>query len=366
MLKRIYIDNFKCLVNFELAFDSINLFLGPNGAGKSAVFDVLRKIQAFVSGEKATNLFHPDDLTRWQTSPVQHFELEIEVDGNSYKYELVIEHITGGLYEEVGVAREKLWFNKKLLLKFESGKVHLYPGDEPAPSYALYWNQSALATLPPEPHSPIIRFRQWLERFIIVQINPMMMLEHTNRPEDYLNENAANFVSWYRHISQDQGIAMEIITELTKVLDGFKFFKFDQAGGQTYLLKLNFSGEKGKPIDYSFGELSDGQRVLVALYALVYHARSGGYTLCIDEPENFIALREIQPWLILLYDLCSDGELQALLISHHPELIDYLAVSAGYWFDRESNAPVRVKQITEDDTDGGLISELVARGWLHG
>ena len=43
MLKKIYIDNFKCLVNFELAFDSINLFLGPNGAGKSAVFDVLRK-----------------------------------------------------------------------------------------------------------------------------------------------------------------------------------------------------------------------------------------------------------------------------------------------------------------------------------
>ncbi len=49
MLKRIYIDNFRCLVNFELSVDSINLFLGPNGAGKSAVFDVLRAMQTFVT-----------------------------------------------------------------------------------------------------------------------------------------------------------------------------------------------------------------------------------------------------------------------------------------------------------------------------
>lgn len=50
MLKRIYIDNFQCLVNFELNFDSINLFLGGNGSGKSTVFEVLRKIQTFVKG----------------------------------------------------------------------------------------------------------------------------------------------------------------------------------------------------------------------------------------------------------------------------------------------------------------------------
>ncbi|MHC5595275.1 MAG: AAA family ATPase, partial [Nostoc sp.] len=52
MLKRIYIDNFRGLVNFEMNFDSINLFLGGNGTGKSTVFEVLRKIQTFVSGSK--------------------------------------------------------------------------------------------------------------------------------------------------------------------------------------------------------------------------------------------------------------------------------------------------------------------------
>jgi predicted ATPase len=57
MLKRIYIDNFQCLVKFELSVDSINLFIGPNGAGKSTVFDVLWRIQAFVSGGGKVDAF---------------------------------------------------------------------------------------------------------------------------------------------------------------------------------------------------------------------------------------------------------------------------------------------------------------------
>jgi len=44
VFKRIYVDNYKCLVNFELSVGGLNLFLGPNGAGKSAVFEVLRML----------------------------------------------------------------------------------------------------------------------------------------------------------------------------------------------------------------------------------------------------------------------------------------------------------------------------------
>jgi predicted ATPase len=37
MLKRIYVDNFRCLVNFELKLDRVNLLLGRNGTGKTTV-----------------------------------------------------------------------------------------------------------------------------------------------------------------------------------------------------------------------------------------------------------------------------------------------------------------------------------------
>ncbi|MEH2082548.1 MAG: AAA family ATPase [Nostoc sp.] len=52
MLKRIYIDNFRGLGNFELNFYSINLFIGENGSGKSTVFESLRKVQDFLTVKK--------------------------------------------------------------------------------------------------------------------------------------------------------------------------------------------------------------------------------------------------------------------------------------------------------------------------
>ena len=39
MIKRLYIDNFKSLVNFELQLQDLTLLLGPNGVGKTSVLD---------------------------------------------------------------------------------------------------------------------------------------------------------------------------------------------------------------------------------------------------------------------------------------------------------------------------------------
>jgi len=58
MLKRIYINNFRCLVNFELTLDSMNLFLGANGTGKTTLFFALLNLQQFIVGNKTvTELF---------------------------------------------------------------------------------------------------------------------------------------------------------------------------------------------------------------------------------------------------------------------------------------------------------------------
>ena len=39
MLQRLYVDNYKCLVNFDLPLQELTLLLGPNGAGKTSVLD---------------------------------------------------------------------------------------------------------------------------------------------------------------------------------------------------------------------------------------------------------------------------------------------------------------------------------------
>jgi ATPase subunit of ABC transporter with duplicated ATPase domains len=174
-----------------------------------------------------------------------------------------------------------------------------------------------------------------------------------------------NFVSWYRFLSQEhQGSMLAIFQELKCVIPGFNSFSLKEAGEAKVLkVLLDRAGENGRLLTYDFRELSDGQRVLVALYTLLFGLKDEGVSLFLDEPDNFVALREIQPWLTALTDSCGEGIEQAVLISHHPEIIDHLALSAGRWFDRDSNGPTRVTDKPKAQVDGLMPSESMARGW---
>jgi predicted ATPase len=116
---------------------------------------------------------------------------------------------------------------------------------------------------------------------------------------------------------------------------------------------------------YTFSELSDGQRAIVALYAIMRFTVRNDVTLCIDEPENYLALAEIQPWLLELEMACQDADAQALLISHHPELIDLLALEKGLWFSRSHLGPVRARPVDVDEVGDVTVSDFVARGWVN-
>ncbi|WP_271254828.1 AAA family ATPase [Pseudanabaena sp. Chao 1811] len=368
MLNRIYIDNFRSLVNFEISFNSINLFLGGNGSGKSTVFDAINRVKDLISGVfKVENLFTIFDCCRWQTLKEHNFEIEIDGNGGKYKYDLAI------LYNEQQkpfIAHERLWFNNQPLLKFELGGVYIYDDDYLEISKISYFDssQSFLSLLPPtNTNKKLTWFRNCILRLLVIQITPSLMTGVSEQELSYISPRMENYVSWYRHLSQDQGKVLKITNVLREVLDKFTYFKFDRFSETNYGLKLIFENEidNKKPIEYYFNELSDGQKVIIALYTLIYSTQDEDYTLFIDEPENFLALPEVQPWLDQLYDLCSEKKLQAILISHHPKLINFLAADSGYWFERKGNSPVRVKRIKDEDDTGLPISDLVERGWLY-
>ena len=117
-------------------------------------------------------------------------------------------------------------------------------------------------------------------------------------------------------------------------------------------------------------EVPDGQRALIALYALLRLSRSRdrpaepGSALFLDEPDNYVALAEIQPWLLELADSCGETIPQAVLCSHHPELIDYLGDDRGRLLVRERSGATRTETLEGIRIEGGLkLSEVIARGW---
>jgi predicted ATPase len=367
MLKRIYVENYKCLVNFELTLHPINLFLGANGAGKSSVFEVLQNLRSFIGGEgKLEQIFKHTTLTRWQTSHIQTFEIEMDGKEGIYKYGLKVDYDIEG--NKARVKSEILSHNEKPLLRFEQGEVHLYRDNHSeGPVYPFDWHLSAVSSIFARPDNKLLTwFKEQVSHIIVVQPNPALMVEISEIELDTPSYHLENFVSWYRHLSQDQGFAIELNRVLQDVLPGFDAFRFEKSGDQ-YRFKAHFQNEnRNESIGYGFGDLSDGQRMLIVLYALTLAAKEQHYILCLDEPENFLALPEIQPWLIQLFDLSQKEEAQALLISHHPELINYLLASpVGFWFERGANTPVRVRPIAAEQNEGMPVSELIARGWLH-
>ncbi len=93
---------------------------------------------------------------------------------------------------------------------------------------------------------------------------------------------------------------------------------------------------------------------------------SKGNTVIFDEPDNFIALREIQPWLTAAESVIEDNEAQLFVISHHPEFINQWASDHGIQFVREGVVPVRVREFSVESGITLSPAELVARGWELG
>jgi ABC-type glutathione transport system ATPase component len=191
----------------------------------------------------------------------------------------------------------------------------------------------------------------------------------TDAAEPSLDAHALNYVGWYRHrVSTDMNATISLYDALKEMYEDFGGLTLKpQGGGVEHLFaSVGVSEEQGKPkfVTYSFSELSEGERALVILYTLLQLVRDPDMTLCLDEPDNFLALAEIQPWLLDLKSAMGANGSQSILISHHPELIDYLAPTCGLMFEREKNGPVRVKRFEAETGDQGLApSEIIARGW---
>ncbi len=130
MFKRIYIDNYKSFVNFDLRFQELTLLVGQNGTGKTAVLDVMYALRRLLEGTVRVtdrNAFPPSSLTRWQERDVQAFQLEVELDGESFQYRLDVEH--DRRERRARIILETLSRNEGPLFSFAGGDVQLYRDD---------------------------------------------------------------------------------------------------------------------------------------------------------------------------------------------------------------------------------------------
>lgn len=365
MLTRLYANNFRCLVNFEIRFEELTLLMGPNGGGKSSLLDLLDRIRGLVvENSRVGDVFPWEDHTAWVDSMEQSFELDVRGPAGLYTYTLVVAHAPD--LDRRRIERELLTLEGRPLFECSRGDVQLYRDDHSqGPAYPFDWTLSALGpVMPRQDNTSLTWFKYWLRDVSIVSLLPQRMDSTTERETARLDRHAGNFASWYRWISQEhQDKVFTLTGHLRESLPGFHAFKLEQAGTHR-LLKVGWKTERnGQPVFFDFSKLSDGQRVLIVLYAMLFGLHGQGRSVFIDEPENYVALAEIQPWLMELRDACGQGLTQVVCISHHPEFIDYLALERGVWIQREALGPARIMDLPGTASPGLKLSEKVARGW---
>lgn len=372
MLTRLYINNYKCLVNFDWPVRSVDLLMGLNGTGKSTILDVLMAIRDFVTRDgNSQNLFRGDYLTRWQMVSEQSFELEVAGNEGHYQYKLVIEHNRDR--QENRVITEHLTYEGQPLYESNLGQVQLYRDNHSqGPTFQFDWKKSGLGALGArQDNQKLTWFRNWLGRIQILRIDPFAIASESRGEDADLHPDAGNFAAWYHHLVLDMPeLTYGLATELRDLWTGFTGLRLRQVSKSVRELEAVFEpeGNDGQGVSYAcgFNELSDGQRTLIVLCTLLHYARATANTLvCIDEPMNFVALPEIQPWLVNAVNLAEDSSFQLLLASHHPEVINYLAPDRATCLVRDTWA-TRVRDFVPRPGSQLTAAEIFARGWEDG
>ena len=364
MITRLYANNFRCLVAFEARFDSFGVLCGPNGAGKSSVFDALKLIRDLGTGKAILGGDGSDDVnqldfTSWLKSTTQEFELGVQAADHYLEYHIHIEQAHGDVKPRITSERATC-DGRELFMRNLEG-VTFAKRDGKQSGFPLDWRQGALGAIQSSGALPEIQILQKaLARILILRPSPLQMETESRGEVQQPSLHLSNILSWYRSLSQEQEWTDALRDSLQNVWPDFKSFKLVDLGLNTKTLQLRFDAEP-----YFFHQLSDGERALVGLYmvraALETNAAD---TAFIDEADNNVGLPELQPWVLATRELLDENH-QAILISHHPEILGSAGEEFGNYLWRDNHtSPTRIGPLKIPA--GISAGEAIARGWAHG
>ncbi|MEX0866860.1 MAG: AAA family ATPase [Pirellulales bacterium] len=370
MITRLYANNFRCLVAFEATFDSFGILCGPNGSGKSSVFDVLKLIRDLGTSKANLGGGGPQDVaelefSNWINSTTQEFELTIQARGHEFEYKLHLEQVRDDVKPRI-IKESATCDSRQLFFRDLDGVTFTRP-DGTQSGFPLDWRQAALGAIQPTGASSDIQILQEaLAKILILRPNPLGMESESRSESRQPSLNLSNLLSWYRSLSQEQEWTDVLRDSLQNVWPDFKSFKLVDVGLNAKALQLRFDaalGHETKPL--YFHQLSDGEKMLVGLYMIRAAAEtSAADIVLIDEPDNYVGLPELQPWVIAMRELL-DTEHQAILISHHPEILGSAGAECGNYLWRDNHtSPTRIGPLKFPA--GISAGEAIARGWVGG
>lgn len=363
VIRRLYVNNYRCLQNFDLPISgkSSALLIGKNGAGKTTVSFALEILQKIARGtNRVGELVKPKDFTRGFTDAPMRFEIEVEIDNKIYGYSIAFELPDG--FKELRILDEKLEVDGKPVYVREIAQVKLArEGQENAASFRIDWHLVALPIIQEKSkNDPLFILKQWFAKMLILRPDPHTISGESTKESLRPSPEIADLGAWFTGlVTQDPPVYAKIDEYLKQAMPDLKGIQNPKVGTDSRNILVQFGNNQGN-ITLSFADLSDGEKVFF-ICALVLAASSiDGPLFCFwDEPDNFLSLEEVGHFIMTLRRAFQSGG-QFIATSHNSEAIRSFSDENTLVLYRKSHLePTIVRLLEELQIDGDLISTLI-------
>jgi predicted ATPase len=358
MIHRLYIHNFRCFENFDLATFGLSsmLLIGENGVGKTTVGVVLEIFQQIARGtNRVGELVKPRDC-RHADVPAR-FEVEIKLGPQIYKYALALEFPER--FKELRVQEERLEIDGTVVYNRELSQVRLTGfGQQTEAHFRIDWH---LIALPIVQHTSTDIFKQWLASMLVIRPAPSLIRGQSDYETLYPNTHVTNLGAWFSGlIASAPSAYSKLLDYLQEVMPDLEDIKNPRVGTETRNLNVQFANEQAR-ITLQLEDLSDGEKCFLVCGLVIAANVTLGPLLCFwDEPENYLAPSEVgQTVMALRRAFKTQGQL--IVTSQNPQAIDRFSDENTLILRRRNHLePAIVRRIGDLRENGELKGDLAS------
>jgi predicted ATPase len=363
MIQRLYVNNFRCLENFELSLSGMPsaLLIGKNGSGKSAVGLALEILQRIARGtNRVGELLGPADLAWGRSDAPLRIEIETKLGGSCFHYQLAFELPSG--FKELRVAQENLSVDGSEVYSRDRAQVSLSgAAEEGRAKFRVDWHLVALPIIQARSEADAHHvFRSWLAHMLILAPVPSRITGDSERSSLMPNREVTNFGEWFSGVlTHAPASYSEIDGYLRGAMPDLKDVKNPVIAKDARSLSVQFQQDAGS-LSLPFGLLSDGEKCFFIAALVIASSHAYGPILCYwDEPDNYLSLAEVGQFVMALRrSFQSKGQL--IVTSHNPEAIRQFSNENTMVVHRTSHLePTRVHSLSEVQVNGDLVGAMI-------
>lgn len=362
MLQRLYVNNYRCLENFELSLKGLpsSLLVGENGVGKSTIAKVLDILQCIGRGiNRVGKLIEPKDFAHGRSEVPIRIEIEVVLGGRIFQYVLAFELPDG--FRELRILEENLLMAGSPVYTRQQAQVTLLTESRQA-QFLVDWHLVALPVIQEQSKTdPLFIFKTWLaQQLIILAPIPSTMTGHSSGETLEPQKNGANFSEWFSGLlSRFPAAYAECDRYHRTVMPDIQDFLNEPIGKDARNMVVRFQAND-TTLSVDFENLSDGEKCFFLCAVVLAANQYCGPFFCFwDEPDNYLSLSEVGHFVTSLRRSFKQSG-QLVTTSHNEEAIRQFSNENTFILCRKSHLePTLIRLLRDTPLKDDIVGKLI-------